>query len=29
MKIVSSFEITGWDAVPNGEEGEGVQRQSG
>ena len=23
MKIVSDFEITGWDAVPNGEEGEG------
>ena len=23
MNIVSDFEITGWDAVPNGEEGEG------
>ena len=23
MKIVSSFEITGWDATPYGEEGEG------
>ena len=29
MKIVSDFEITGWDAVASGEDGEGPLPPSG